>query len=402
MLGPATAQDQLLQLLPNKQETFKLIPGAGRSYVVTLKEGDVANITWLVSDSVLLKAGVLDPSGKPLEAGRRDNLLFVAPTAGMYKVLFLYDEESEAVDTQSITIEYSNGFSLPKGSRLKDLRSLAGYNIRIYWAGKDMDGATTVVFDKGGLKKRILQDFGSDYIGYTFSDTVEPASSATARKRAALIKNTPDKTGNGIPDVMIDYFSGGAHCCFTTFFFDLGSQVELVEQIDTQHAGIAPIGINPKGGLRFETHENNFAYWNACFACSPMPRIILEFEKGVLKPNFELLRKKPPSLVELKGKARKARAKVSLEPYTEDGAQFDEAFWDVMLDLIYTGNEDLAWQYFDLVWPARKQGKELFLANFREILASSYYGTRDTDSQNGFQNYWKGFNKILETIKINQ
>jgi hypothetical protein len=47
-----------------------------------------------------------------------------------------------------------------------------------------------------------------------------------------------------------------------------------------------------------------------------------------------------------------------------------------MLDLIYTGNEQTAWQYFEMVWPPKRQGKELFLKDFKAQLAESYYGKR--------------------------
>ena len=46
-------------------------------------------------------------------------------------------------------------------------------------------------------------------------------------------------------------------------------------------------------------------------------------------------------------------------------------FWDEMLELIYTGNEELAWQFLDLVWPPEKQGKELFIRDFKKQLLES-------------------------------
>jgi hypothetical protein len=44
-----------------------------------------------------------------------------------------------------------------------------------------------------------------------------------------------------------------------------------------------------------------------------------------------------------------------------------------MLDLLYTGHEDLAWKYLDLVWPVNKVGKERFLSDFKARLAESYF-----------------------------
>lgn len=44
-----------------------------------------------------------------------------------------------------------------------------------------------------------------------------------------------------------------------------------------------------------------------------------------------------------------------------------------MLDLIYTGNQDLAWQYLDLVWDSRKKGKKIFIRDFKEQLSGSQF-----------------------------
>jgi hypothetical protein len=48
-------------------------------------------------------------------------------------------------------------------------------------------------------------------------------------------------------------------------------------------------------------------------------------------------------------------------------------FWGDMLDLIYTGHEDLAWQFLDLVWSPQKQGKERFIRDFKNQLLQSQY-----------------------------
>ena len=175
-----------------------------------------------------------------------------------------------------------------------------------------------------------------------------------------MIKATLDKTGDGIPDIMINFFSGGAHCCFETYFINLGETAEMVDSIGTGHVGIGVSGKNPNGGLLFETADNGFAYWLTYFANSPFPDVILEFRNGKLRPNFALMKKPAPSLSVLKRKAFAARQLLSLEPYKgednensvlyKEDAQVDTVFWGDMLDLIYTGHEDLAWQYLDLVW----------------------------------------------------
>jgi len=48
-------------------------------------------------------------------------------------------------------------------------------------------------------------------------------------------------------------------------------------------------------------------------------------------------------------------------------------FWGPMLDLIYTGHEDLAWQFLDLVWPPQKPGKAIFIRDFKKQLLERQY-----------------------------
>jgi hypothetical protein len=87
------------------------------------------------------------------------------------------------------------------------------------------------------------------------------------------------------------------------------------------------------------------------------------------------MQKAPPPLAKLKQEAASIRAKMPLDAYTsyEAGADLGEAFWGRMLELIYSGHEDLAWQYFDWAWNPRKKGKENFRKDFEKQLASSEF-----------------------------
>lgn len=396
------AQNKAPLLNPNRPVTFSLSPDEEKSFTLQLKKDGIADITWLANDSLILAFGILNSSGKALEVGDSsdsDSALFIAPDDGEYTFVIKFDKSSEIKEAQNVSLEYRNTFKLPIRSKQKDFRQINGYDVKIISAptADDETGESIVVIEKAGrIKKVIRAGGGADYIGFSFPDTLIGVKSSQGKRNAALIRNLLDKTGDGIPDVMIDYFSGGAHCCFSTYFINLGESVELVEMVNTEHAGLAVIAKNPKGGLRFETNENTFAYWNIHFAGSPLPPVILEFVNGELRPNFILMKKPPPTLAALKTKARAARLKISSEPYTEVGMEFEEAFWSEMLDLIYTGNETLAWQYFDLVWPVQKRGKDIFLNDFKQQLAESYYVTRNINSSNSFRNFMRLFEKNLQ------
>lgn len=396
----ASAQDHQ-RLFPEKPITITLSPGEARSFSLEMKADEYAEITWLVKDNLSLSFGFLDSSGKAVSVGdssEEDVVVFIAPKTGKYVFVIRCNESEEVVGPQRVSLEYSNKFKLPKGSKQKDIRKINGFDVRIMYApdaGLDY-GDNIVLFEKSGILKGILRKSG---MGFSFPDNPLEAKTLSAKKQVNLIRNTSDKTGDGIPDVMIEYYSGGAHCCYSTYFFNLGDSIDLIELLHTENTSLGVIGLNPNGGLRFGTSENAFAYWNIYYAGSPMLGVILEFQKGELRPNFELMKKPAPSFAKLKSTARVAARKISNVPYTDVGMDFEEAFWQEMLNLIYSGHEDLAWQYFELVWPTKKPGKEKFTADFKEALAESYYGTKTINTSNSMRNGRRLVEKILNGIR---
>jgi len=370
-------------LAPGTKVTFTVAPDKSAKFSVDLHEDGFAQFAWAASDSNTFLYEISDSSGKVLQKGDSSwakAAYFVAPTAGVYTIRFFLDPTAEDKKPQTSSMTYGNDFTIPQRGEIKASRKTAGYEITIVNVPdtETEAGESFVTVKKGGVLKNLLHsDVGSPVMGYSFSGSVDENPNAAERKAANLINNTPDKTGDGSPDVMLDYYSGGAHCCTTYYFIELPKSGPVaVRSVDTGNAGMMPIGKNPKGGLRFETADNAWAYWNMSFAGSPMPSVILEFKDGEAVPNFALMKKPAPSTAVLKRKAAAARKKISDAPYTGEFGEFEDAFWSEMIDLIFTGHEDLAWTYFDMVWPKAKPGKEKFLKDFKEVLGNSYYAEK--------------------------
>lgn len=375
----ASAQDALMA---GHSVTVSLAPGESRSYRLTMRQDDYAEVGWKAPEGVYLHFWITDPTGDELAASDSDfddSAAFVAPTDGVYTLKMQFDKESQAKGPQNISLRYTNTFKLPAGSKQDAFRKVDGYDVRLLSTpGRgDSYGYTFVLVEKNKQLKSILKAAGSEVMKFTFADAdVNYDNSAESRRRRALIRNTSDITGDGVPDVMINYYTGGAHCCFESYFINLGDTPKLVEQFDAANSGLGALRKSPKGGLLFVTADNAWAYWRTSFAESPLPRMVMEFENNKLRPNFDLMKKPAPSIVALRAKARTERAKISNEPYTGEDGEMEYPFWGEMLDLIYSGNEQTAWQYFEMVWPPKRQGKELFLKDFKTQLADSYYGKR--------------------------
>jgi hypothetical protein len=311
-----------------------------------------------------------------------DGYVFVAGTPGTYKLVFtladrIADDDIEKINGKEVTVRYSDKFAVPIGAKTEAIKTINGYQVKIANEKGDQ-GKTFLVIEKAGKLKALMTEPKEITGGFYFSDDPKQLDGSNAKASAALMRTTPDKTGDGNPDIAVEYYSGGAHCCFEITFFELGSDVRQLPTIDTGNDRMTANAKKPGGGLRFEFAEQAFAYWNINFAQSPMPAVIWEFDKSdQLVPRFDLMKRPAPSAAKLKKLALLMRSKINLNPYTSPEDNFNdwqEPFWAKMLDLIHTGHEDLAWQYFDLVWPAKKKGKEKFRSDFNEQLSSAVYG----------------------------
>lgn len=415
----AYAQETQTFLKPNQLITFSLAPGQEKLFVLQMKKGDFAEIQSLARQGLNLSFEIYDSARRELfvkSEGGDGSIWFVAPTDGDFMLVskLAKYQDPEISDAQKITIQYINKFKLPRGTNLKGLRKVNGFDVRIMTTPDPAEGGrgdSILIIEKNGRLQYVMKGQEAGAHGFSFVDNDSSELSELTRdlkttrdkgsrtsiieqlKKIQLVNSTPDKTGNGIPDIMLDYFSGGAHCCFTTYFFDLGDTVKLSESINSLHSEGMGIGKNAKGGLVFSLADWSFAYWLTSFAQSPAPTVILEFRNGKLRPNLDQMKAPPPSLAVLRSKAQISRNQLSLKPYkgadNEDSVLYGEdsdyefVFWGIMLELIYTGNEELAWQFLDLVWPPQKQGKEIFIRDFKnQLLESPYWQMISEDRRN--------------------
>jgi len=372
-----------IPLKPNVPIKFTIEGKQPHEYMIDLKSDDVGNITINAVD-LPVSMEIRRPTGETLVSDREASVgyVFVADMPGTYVLKFyLYSEMPEEELAKHIgkqvTVKYSNRFVLPASAKTKAAKAINGYQVKIADEPAE-NGKTFLLIQKAGKLKALMAAEKEISGGYYFSDDPEQLEGANAKRSAALMRTTVDKTGDGTPDVAVEYYTGGAHCCFEMTFFELGEQVRQLPTIDSANDRMTAVAKRPQGGLRFQFAEQAFAYWNINFAQSPMPIVIYEFDKSdELVPRFDLMRKPAPTQAELKRRVAEAKAKINLNPYKNPDDNFndwEDSFWGEMLDLIYTGHEDLAWQYLDLVWPAKKQGKAKFLADFKEQLDHTAYG----------------------------
>ncbi len=249
--------------------------------------------------------------------------------------------------------------AIKAGYHLEDERMFENYTVRIYSIPKAHQKPAFVEIWQDG--RVLFQHRGFRFrIGYAFEDEELDNS---------LIAMGRNITGNGIPNLVLSEWSGGAHCCMLFHIFELGKTFRKIATLDAAHGDLAHFAdLDGDGKLEFVANDWTFAYWHTSFAGSPAPTIILRYQHGSYRLATDLMRKPAPSADELDGQIKRIRS--------EESWKNDEppvAMWELMLNLIYTGHAELAWQSLDRAWPPKVAGKGKFLRDFRHQLGKSPY-----------------------------
>jgi hypothetical protein len=194
----------------------------------------------------------------------------------------------------------------------------------------------------------------------------------------ANIPTGMDITGAGNPNAIVSEWSGGAHCCFTMHIFEIGNHFKEIARIEADHSdGAHFVDLDHDGFYEFEGNDWAFAYWGASFMDSPAPRIVLKYRDGRFRLAFDLMRKPRPSHEDLAKMAHDIRSDSGWSPEAtgdcDESCGVPVALWKNMLDLMYGGHADLAWQLLDESWPARQNAKSAFVGHFCKQLSGSRY-----------------------------
>ena len=121
-----------------------------------------------------------------------------------------------------------------------------------------------------------------------------PAGSASSPSLRAL-----DLDGDGEPEVLIDLYTGGAHCCFYSRVYHFtGSGYALVSHL-WGDPSYSLRDLNHDGRPEWLTRDDRFAYAFSCFACSALPVRIYRYRAGV----FTDVTRRFPALVRKDAKA---------------------------------------------------------------------------------------------------
>lgn len=173
-----------------------------------------------------------------------------------------------------------------------------------------------------------------------------------------------DITGDGLPNLVLREYTGGAHCCSYYYVFTIGPEFRFIETIVGGDYDSYLKDLDGDGNWEFVVHDWVIlpcTIWACC--CGPDPYVILHYEDGAYHLALDLMRKPAPSAEDLEQWAQE------LEPHERNAA-----LWDAVLDLIYMGHPELVEPFLEFVWPDEEERRDALMDSvFRGILPSSLY-----------------------------
>ncbi len=242
-----------------------------------------------------------------------------------------------------------------------------------------------------GVTDSMLQIFKAGTLvyatnSYNFFDPEEKPSDADDN-RPKRPRPCTNITGNGIPNLVVEEFSGGAHCCSTYHVFELGNEFREISTLDTYDAGANFVDLDQNGIFGIRTADSSYAYVFTSYSGSFLPSTVLRFVDGKYSLATDWMFTQPLTAEEFVAIVNEVNTTYTTP--TEDGSEItlpsqwggDAILWNKMLELTYTGHVDQALQLLDVCWQAGWGDKEAAADKFWKTVALSAYGRAVVEAQ---------------------
>jgi hypothetical protein len=184
----------------------------------------------------------------------------------------------------------------------------------------------------------------------------------------------PDITGDGVPKLAVSQEigrQGGG----SIQLFACGKEFRQIAGIESWGKYPELKDLDSDGIPELIVSDNAFYHWPICMDGEPMPEVVLRWKSGHYLPAPELMAKPAPSRPNLEALAAAVR---DSSGWDTASCSAPEALWTNAVSLMYSGHEQLAWEFIDQAWkpgfPSDNSTKESVLDNgIRARLEQSVY-----------------------------
>lgn len=176
-----------------------------------------------------------------------------------------------------------------------------------------------------------------------------------------------DVTNDGVPDLVLEGYSGGAHCCWTYTVVQLGDAPRVLAAIDAPNGGRFE-RCEPTGEMVYRSVDHTWNYWHAAYVDSARPAIVLRWQGGAFRLAPDLMRTPAPDDARIAALIALNRA----EKNVHDAVP--EPRFGPTVRLLYEGHPAIAWRVFDEGSPdVAPEARAAFRAELVKNLRASPY-----------------------------
>jgi len=166
-----------------------------------------------------------------------------------------------------------------------------------------------------------------------------------------------DVNGDGIPDVVLKAYSGGAHCCWTYYVMSLGSKPTLIKKFENNRDAVF-FRDRKSRRIVVRTLDGAFDYFDGmCHACTPFPDVYLRLDGRDLIDISSEFSLDYDEIINENRKALTAGQRQRLKTLSgnpSDAEPVREAVYKtlmVVLAYLYSGRETQARKTLQELWP---------------------------------------------------
>ena len=193
-----------------------------------------------------------------------------------------------------------------------------------------------------------------------------------------LQETTPSED---FPFYVLQNYTGGAHCCFFSFFLSKDKPYRLHQELYSGDVKPKYSDVDNDGTFEMVVYDNSYTYWKTSFAGSRFIRVIYRVDEDGFHVAQDLIRQemKYPTVelalqqirIEIEANEDWVRRNKDMARWLDEQNLHDIGVFTA--EFLYAGMEEEAWQFFGQIW--EEEDFEISKEEFKTELMEQVFGS---------------------------